>query len=232
MHKGYKCLDRSTGRIFISRDVVFDEKVFLFSTPGVSVDVSALEQAITFPSDEPITSAPMRNYDLSFLTANPPSSGDGFSVQVPAAGIAGTYVQNDSVSSSHDMHGRSMHVPLPEASLPGAASSGVASPEATSTEVSSSLPVAQTGPVIFALAVSAVGSPVLTHALPESLPHGDLEQPPVSPPPCFAMTSPAVDIVPVHPMVTRHRDNTRRDKTYSDGTVRYDSRRRAFFAAP
>jgi hypothetical protein len=33
-------------------------------------------------------------------------------------------------------------------------------------------------------------------------------------------------------MVTRQRDNTRRDKTYTDGTVRYDFRRRAFFAAP
>jgi hypothetical protein len=31
-HKGYKCLDISTGRIYISRDVVFDETVFPFST--------------------------------------------------------------------------------------------------------------------------------------------------------------------------------------------------------
>jgi histone deacetylase 1/2 len=33
-------------------------------------------------------------------------------------------------------------------------------------------------------------------------------------------------------MVTRHRDNTRKEKEYKDGTVRYDPRRRAFFAAP
>jgi hypothetical protein len=75
MHKGYKCLDRSTGRIFISCDVVFDEKVFAFSTPGISVDMSTQEQAITFPSDEPVTSASMRNYDLSYLTANSPGLG-------------------------------------------------------------------------------------------------------------------------------------------------------------
>jgi hypothetical protein len=31
MHKGFKCLDISTGRIYISRDVVFDEQVFPFS---------------------------------------------------------------------------------------------------------------------------------------------------------------------------------------------------------
>ena len=32
LHKGYKCLDVSTGRVYISRDVVFDETVFPFST--------------------------------------------------------------------------------------------------------------------------------------------------------------------------------------------------------
>jgi hypothetical protein len=31
MHKGYKCLDVSTGRVYISRDVVFDKGVFPFS---------------------------------------------------------------------------------------------------------------------------------------------------------------------------------------------------------
>jgi histone deacetylase 1/2 len=31
MHKGFKCLDISTGRVYISRDVVFDETMFPFS---------------------------------------------------------------------------------------------------------------------------------------------------------------------------------------------------------
>jgi hypothetical protein len=31
MHKGFKCLDASSGRIYISRDVVFDENIFPFS---------------------------------------------------------------------------------------------------------------------------------------------------------------------------------------------------------
>ncbi|XP_071675719.1 uncharacterized protein [Lolium perenne] len=38
--------------------------------------------------------------------------------------------------------------------------------------------------------------------------------------------------VPERRMVTRHQDNTRKEKVYTDGTVRYDPRRRAFFAAP
>jgi histone deacetylase 1/2 len=32
MHKGYKCLDITSGRVYISRDVIFDETVFPFST--------------------------------------------------------------------------------------------------------------------------------------------------------------------------------------------------------
>jgi hypothetical protein len=32
MHKGFKCLDPATGRIYISRDVIFDESVFPFAS--------------------------------------------------------------------------------------------------------------------------------------------------------------------------------------------------------
>ena len=71
MHKGYKCLYRSTGRIYISRDVIFDESVFLFAIPGATVDVSTLDEAISFPSTEPATSAHVRNYDLTYLATNP-----------------------------------------------------------------------------------------------------------------------------------------------------------------
>jgi hypothetical protein len=31
MHKGFKCLDVSIGRVYISRGVVFDENIFLFA---------------------------------------------------------------------------------------------------------------------------------------------------------------------------------------------------------
>jgi hypothetical protein len=31
IHKGFKCLDVSTGRVYVSRDVVFDENIFPFA---------------------------------------------------------------------------------------------------------------------------------------------------------------------------------------------------------
>lgn len=32
MHKGFKCLDPSSGRVYISRDVIFDEEIFPFKS--------------------------------------------------------------------------------------------------------------------------------------------------------------------------------------------------------
>jgi hypothetical protein len=37
LHKGYKCLDIDIGRVYISRDVIFDEAIFPFSTPSSTI---------------------------------------------------------------------------------------------------------------------------------------------------------------------------------------------------
>jgi hypothetical protein len=39
MHKGFKCLDVAAGRVYISRDVVFDESVYPFSKLNPNADV-------------------------------------------------------------------------------------------------------------------------------------------------------------------------------------------------
>jgi hypothetical protein len=56
---------------YISHDVVFNETVFSFSTPGVTVQVSDLAESLSFPTDEPVTSEHMRKYDLTYLSTDP-----------------------------------------------------------------------------------------------------------------------------------------------------------------
>ena len=68
MHKGYKCLDRSTGRIYIYRDVVFDEQVFPFACTTPTPPLLPTPPSI-FPCSEPvIANDHMRNYDLTFAS--------------------------------------------------------------------------------------------------------------------------------------------------------------------
>ena len=65
MHKGYKCLHVPTSRVYISRDVVFDEKVFPFAHKQNSpIPPRVSEHAILlFPHDH-------MNYGTSVLDAN------------------------------------------------------------------------------------------------------------------------------------------------------------------
>ena len=53
-HRGYKCLDASTGKIYVSRHVVFDENHFPFDSPSLvtvsPVTVSQNSESVTFPS--------------------------------------------------------------------------------------------------------------------------------------------------------------------------------------
>lgn len=63
-HKGYKCLNRSTGRIYISRDVVFDENIFPFeeskppnktTNPHHPVLLPALAKLASFYTENALT---------------------------------------------------------------------------------------------------------------------------------------------------------------------------------
>lgn len=57
-HKGYKCLDAATGRVYISGDVVFDETIFPFSElhpnvgPLLRSEISLLPPTLLNPCGE------------------------------------------------------------------------------------------------------------------------------------------------------------------------------------
>jgi hypothetical protein len=61
MHKGFKCLDISTGRIYISRDVLFDKSVFPFaslhSPAGTRYHSDILLLPATAPGDDSFSNA-------------------------------------------------------------------------------------------------------------------------------------------------------------------------------
>jgi hypothetical protein len=49
MHKGFKCLEVSSGRVYISRDVVFDESEFPFSKLHSNVGAHLREEISLLP---------------------------------------------------------------------------------------------------------------------------------------------------------------------------------------
>ncbi|WVZ68985.1 hypothetical protein U9M48_017854 [Paspalum notatum var. saurae] len=72
LHKGFKCLDVSSGRVYISRDVVFDESVYPFSALHPNAGTRLRSEILLLPSrlqpprgehtvDESLVNSPMPN---------------------------------------------------------------------------------------------------------------------------------------------------------------------------
>jgi hypothetical protein len=73
MHKGFKCLDVTEGRVYISRDVIFDEDVFPFAKLHPNVGARLRSEILLLPphllnsssgSGDNITSDPFGNDSL------------------------------------------------------------------------------------------------------------------------------------------------------------------------
>ena len=64
LHKGVKCLDISIGRVYISRDVVFDENVFRFVDLNPNAGRRLCEEILLLPKD--LSSPASHNEGLHF----------------------------------------------------------------------------------------------------------------------------------------------------------------------
>ncbi|CAM8986787.1 unnamed protein product [Rhodiola kirilowii] len=249
-HKGYKCLDRRTGRIYISRNVVFDEHIFPYATPNIVPNLSTLTSPVSFPGDEPATQGvPMRNYNLS-LTSTDDLCSFTVPVQIPyhkdvTNDIHGVLAHSDTgpPTAQHDGTVHPIHL------LPAATVREDAGPSNSQTTTASS-PHHLPSPTC-RLAHETIGptqaqqNPTVSEPPSSSSPIESSETlipSAVSFSPSDRDTSPsdAPDVTPQTPSAappvnqirTRLRDGISQPKRYTDGTVRYDPNRRAFLAVP
>lgn len=106
IHKRYKWLHKSSGRIYISRDVIFDESWYPFVVSTISKSPSSISKIGSFPqSKPPIINDHMQNYDLSYLCTNVSNV-----VTTPLDLIAALLIQNQG-SNSAKQQGPTLPIP-------------------------------------------------------------------------------------------------------------------------
>jgi hypothetical protein len=74
LHKGYKCLNISMGRVYISRDVIFDEGVFPFAHLSSTAAARYFSDVLLLPNESPVRAsieAPMDNSHVISCLSNP-----------------------------------------------------------------------------------------------------------------------------------------------------------------
>jgi hypothetical protein len=78
LHKGFKCLDVAEGRVYISRDVVFDETVFPFHKLNPNAGAHLRAEILLLPSTsqghatgDEFTDGPMTDMLINLVATNP-----------------------------------------------------------------------------------------------------------------------------------------------------------------
>ncbi|WVZ68483.1 hypothetical protein U9M48_017417 [Paspalum notatum var. saurae] len=100
LHKGFKCLDVSSGRVYISRDVVFDENIYPFASLHPNAGACLCNEILLLPShlhanhgDEPTVDHTLANYPRTnpeYAAAAADPSTPSTNVQVISDGATGT----------------------------------------------------------------------------------------------------------------------------------------------
>ena len=94
LHKGFKCLDISTGRVYISRDVVFDEGVFPFASLHKNAGARLRPETLLLPNTSTDQEGDVTVDQLSNFPTNPDSV---------------VYLENNGVSGGESSHEIAWH---------------------------------------------------------------------------------------------------------------------------
>lgn len=226
LHKGFKCLDISTGRVYVSRDVIFDEMVFPFSTLHPNAGAHLRSEIALLPTHllsptvgmehiaDPVTNPPDFSDDLcenSDENSSPGASNNGADDhngintehEDDSAPVAGESSADPGVAPSQD---------------PGPLAADLLrhSPIATSPVVGHSPPAPRPHHVVTSTqpgAVATEGEQVGTRA--------PLIAPETTASPDLGSSELPRSSAPARPR-TRLQSGIHKEKVYTDGTVKYE----------
>lgn len=198
LHKGYKCLDISTGRVYTSRDVIFDEQVFPFSKlhPNAGARLRA-EINVLSPELFPVGTT-LHAPNLVNCSTNP----------VPNMAVEDDFMQDIGLHDATEDSG--------SRSVPASEEAGQPATPAATPHASAATPHASLSP----------GSPGFSVATPSAPPASRSDVAPIpaadefSVPQDSAPESVQVSDEQARPR-TRSQHGIHKPKVYTDGTIRY-----------
>ena len=213
LHKGYKCLDTDSGRVYISRDVIFDESVFPFTRnpprPSQTLQpMSTRPDLCTLHLGNSST-----NLDCGHMHASVPANfldADNLAGQVNSQSLGA----QESAPAQPQIPGQPTASPAPDLAALGLSP---ASPR----------PVSQ--PRDFAAPASSVAhSPADAVGLSPHGPQPSVGAPPAADTPARLaaaadQSEPGISAPPAHTYGTRLQNNIKRPKIRTDGTVTYSA---------
>jgi transposase InsO family protein len=191
LHKGYKCLHLPTGRVYISRDVIFNESSFPFALHSMT---ATSHDMVTQLGPCTVASPPAHSMPLpSVSTCFAPPTRDLLHTIEP---ITSQPLHVSSQSPPISFHSRESPAPSPN--------SPVHLSLAPNSHVSSTLEPDSSAPSREAFNLDCQPAPNsnLLHSSDTASPS------PASHP-------------PIHPMITRSKNQITKPKSFTDGTIRY-----------
>jgi hypothetical protein len=238
LHKGFKCLDVAAGRVYISRDVVFDESIYPFTQLNPNAGARFRSELLLLPSDLlPPWGVQTHNHMSNILPDDATNHASSFqeenTTNLDENRVAGVFVppgvSSSGFSADPSVRGAGGSASLPAAdNAPGAASPAPNPPSPRLPR----LPVVSAERGEAGSSTAAAPSTTLELA-PHDSPGSGAAAAPIEEDP--AGSDAVVDVVPPEPTQagpppeaeaplrprTRLQSGIRKEKQFTDGTVRY-----------